>query len=77
MFKIHLLAFLIAFSFGLISCYVMAPTPKLVMKFPSPQNAGNILYRDNADTCFTFRADRVKCTKNAKSQPILQHTGGA
>ncbi len=71
MFKFNTFYFIIAFSVGILACYIMNPKPKLVLKFPSPHNVGNIVYRDNTDNCFTFRADTVECTKDAVNQPII------
>jgi hypothetical protein len=70
MFRLNLLAFIIAFSFGIAYCYVSTPPSKVVVKFPSPNNAGKIVYRDNADNCFAFDANEVQCTKEAIPQPI-------
>lgn len=71
MFKFHFLTFIIAFSIGILACYIMNPKPQIVLKFPSPQNVGQIVYKDNADNCFAFKADQVECTKDAINQPII------
>jgi hypothetical protein len=70
MFKINLFAFIIAFAFGIGYCYMMSPPPKVVVRFPSPANAGSIVYQDNAKNCFTFDAKETACSKDAISQPI-------
>lgn len=70
MFKINLFAFIIAFSFGIGYCYMMSPPPKIVVRFPSPANAGSIVYQDNAKNCFTFDAKETACSKDAIAQPI-------
>jgi len=75
MFKFSLLYFLIAFSFGIIACYVMTPSPKIVIKFPSPKNVGDIVYHDKEENCYTFKADKVKCTKDAVHQSIILSDG--
>jgi hypothetical protein len=66
--------FFAAFALGLVACYVIAPTPTVVVKFPSPFNAGKITYKDEADTCFTFKSDKVTCPTDEskiKKQPLL------
>jgi hypothetical protein len=73
--KLSFFYFIIAFSVGLFVCYIMAPTPEVVIKFPSPYNAGRVLYKDKSDTCYRFRADRVACPINTsliKPQPIME-----
>lgn len=67
--------FFIAFAIGLFFCYILTPAPEVVIKFPSPQNAGKVMYRDKSDTCYTYRADAVECpmdTSKIKSQPIQE-----
>lgn len=74
--KIHPLAFFLAFAIGLLACYVTHPKPEVVIKFPSPYNAGKVTYKDKASTCFKFKADKVECPidKNLiKPQPIMEN----
>lgn len=68
--------FFTAFAFGLLMCYVLAPAPEVVVKFPSPFNAGKVVYRDKAQNCFTYSASAVECPRDQtliKPQPILHH----
>lgn len=72
--KIHPLAFFIAFAIGLLACYVTHPAPRVVVKFPSPHNAGAVQYKDaESDACFRFKAEKVECPLDRsliKAQPI-------
>jgi hypothetical protein len=71
--KIRPLYFFIAFAVGLLLCYVYNPSPEVIVKFPSPYNAGNIVYKDKADSCYKFDASKVSCpvdTNLIKQQPI-------
>jgi hypothetical protein len=43
-----LVGFIIAFSVGIAACYLIAPAPKVVVKFPSPTNAGKVVYQDGS-----------------------------
>jgi hypothetical protein len=69
-FKFNFIAFMVAFGIGILYVYVKAPAPKIVIKYPTPYNAGSVVYKDSADTCFTFSSSRVECTKSAKKQPV-------
>ncbi len=67
--------FILSFSIGLFVCYVTAPQPEIILKFPSPTNAGKVIYKDKAEQCYAYKADKVVCpdTKtNVKPQPILE-----
>ena len=71
--NIRPLWFFLAFGIGLLMCYVLTPAPEVVIKFPSPYNAGQVMYRDKAKTCFTYDATEVTCPRDKatiKPQPI-------
>lgn len=74
--KLNPLAFFIALAVGLFFCYITQPTPKMVVKFPSPQNAGKLQYRNTeTDSCFKFDAEKVQCPADKtliKPQPIVE-----
>lgn len=73
--KIHPVYFIIAFTAGLFVCYLTHPKPDVIVKFPSPYNAGNITYKnENDDTCYKYKADKVACPLDKgriKEQPTL------
>jgi hypothetical protein len=68
-----------AFAVGILFTYLLAPAPRVVVKFPSPYNAGKVLYRTEDDSCFMYRADAMKCPAGGSSgdeatvkpQPLL------
>lgn len=60
-------AFFISLAIGLLIFYVLAPQKKIVIKYPNPENAGKIVYKDESDNCFKFNAEEVKCP-NDKSK---------
>ena len=73
--KLNPIAFIGACALGLLICYLSKPTPKLVVKFPSPYNAGKITYKDNSDNCFKIDAEEVSCPLDKtliKPQPISE-----
>lgn len=73
--KINFLYFIAAFAVGLLLCYILTPPPEIVVKFPSPYNAGKVIYRDKADSCYKFDAKMVECPLDKsliKPQPIME-----
>lgn len=68
--------FLASFVVGLLFVYLTTPARQVVIKFPSPLNAGRVVYRNAAgDSCFKYRADKGSCPKDAAkihTQPILE-----
>jgi hypothetical protein len=72
--KLNLLAFVLAFSFGMLAVYAMKPKPQIVARFPSPSNAAHSVYKDAANTCFKFKASQVSCPLDKtkiKPQPVV------
>lgn len=77
--RVNFKIFLLAFAVGLLVCYVMTPPPEVVVKFPSPYNAGKVVYKDKAGTCFAYKADKSTCPKDkgaVKPQPIMEDFKG-
>lgn len=73
--KLYPFYFILSFSFGLFICYVSQARPKVVIKFPSPVNAGNVIYKDKNGQCYKYKSEKVNCTTDTKSikpQPILE-----
>ncbi len=74
--KVHPLFFLLSFAIGLFFCYISQPKPQIVMKFPSPYNAGKITYRDDDDNCYKYKAEKVECPVDKsliKPQPVVEN----
>ncbi len=63
-------AFLISFSFGLFYSYLTFPEKRIILRHPTPNNAGKIIYRDNSDNCFKYMAKEVKCSNNTNEHPV-------
>ena len=67
--------FFLSFAIGIFVVYIVTPPPEIILKFPSPYNAGNILYKDKAQNCYKYHADKVTCPKEKmliRPQPILE-----
>lgn len=67
------LPFFIALFIGFLMCYTFTPPPKVVFKYPTPENAGKTIYQDKSDNCYKYEVDEVECPadKNLiKEQPI-------
>ena len=44
--------------------YVLKPSPVVIYKYPTMDNAGKVIYKDRNDVCFKYHADTVDCDKN-------------
>ena len=61
---IHFPAFLISFALGLLYVYLSAPTPRVIVVYPTPDNIDMFQYKDVASYCFTFSHDEIECPSN-------------
>jgi hypothetical protein len=65
MFKhLRIIPFLIGLVLGFIGIYLMKPLDKTIMKYPSPENVKNTVYRDQNGICYTYSVEKVDCDKN-------------
>ena len=68
--------FLIALCVGLLYTYVSSPLPQIVVKYPTPHNAGKITYVDDAGVCYRYKVSPSVCPKDAhkiKKMPLAQN----
>lgn len=56
--------FLISFAVGLFLVYCSAPKPEVIIKYPTPDNADNTIFKDDSENCYKFDVSRVKCPAN-------------
>lgn len=68
--------FFIALVFSLICTYLLTPVPTVIIKYPTPENAGKIIYKDKADICYKYKAEEVSCPDDksiVKEIPLQDH----
>jgi len=46
---------------GLYFVYITAPQPKVIIKYPTPDNAGQTTYVDDANVCYKYISKERKC----------------
>jgi hypothetical protein len=75
LYRIDPLIFFISFTIGLFMCYITNPKPNIVIKYPNPENAGKIIYKDNAEACYVYTSEEIKCPEDSTQildNPIQQ-----
>ena len=71
-FKIHWGAFFFALAIGMFYVYVRVPPPKIVMKYPTPDNVGKVIYQDEADNCYVYQATKQDHCPKKSSDTVVQ-----
>jgi hypothetical protein len=56
--------FLVSFATGILIVYLNTPPPEIIIKYPTPLNAGKIIYKDDAGVCYKYKANEVECPTN-------------
>ena len=56
--------FLISFAIGVLVVYLTSPPPREIMVYPTPENVGDLLYRDDANQCYKFIPHETQCPKD-------------
>lgn len=64
MFKIIPLYFFLALFIGFLYVYMTAPKPKIVIKYPTLENAGKITYVDDNNVCYRYQKTEIPCSTN-------------
>ena len=71
------IAFIAAFCLGIFIVYISVPEPKVIIKYPTPDNVEKNVYKDMSDTCYKYKAKEVKCSKYKNViETELQHIDG-
>ncbi len=59
--EIELFYFIISFALGMLISYSTSVPPKIVYKYPTPYNVGEITYKDKANTCYKYKVEKNIC----------------
>ena len=55
------LYFFAALCLGLFYTYITAPKPQIVIKYPTPFNAGKVTYIDQNNVCYKYQIRKTQC----------------
>ena len=61
---IKLLPFVVGLVIGVIAIIFIKPEQIITRKYPTPENAGKITYKDKNSICYKYAAKQVDCDKN-------------
>lgn len=59
--------FLFSLALGLLIAYCTSPKPEVILKYPTPENSDNLIFKDDVENCYKFNVNEVNCP-NDKSK---------
>ena len=61
---------LLGLFLGVLMAYLIHPLPKVVVKYPNPNNIGNTTYIDDNNVCYKYTTEEVPCPINTNTKTI-------
>jgi hypothetical protein len=61
---LRLLPFISGLVIGIIAILLIKPQKNVVYKYPTPDNAGKVVYKDKNGVCYKYTAKEADCDKN-------------
>lgn len=55
------LVFLVSLFIGILYTYMTTPSPRVVIKYPTPFNLKDTVYVDENDVCYKYMIKEVEC----------------
>jgi len=57
------IAFFVSFAIAFFFYYILAPKKKIVIQYPTPENAEKIVYQTETDTCYKYKHKKCHVLK--------------
>jgi len=70
---IRLVPLIVGIVIGIIGIYFVKPEHSIIYKYPTPENAGKLTYKDKNGLCYKYTSKEVNCDANEsrlKDYPI-------
>jgi len=61
---IKIVPLIIGFVIGFIAIMAIKPEKSIIFKYPTPENAGKVVYKDKNGICYKYSTKMVNCDKN-------------
>jgi hypothetical protein len=74
---INMPIFILSLCIGIFISYITLPKRTVIFVYPTPDNIGELQYKDDSDACFGYSSHVVDCptdTDKIREYPIQKHT---
>lgn len=69
--KLNPVIFFLSFCIGLFFCYITAPKPRVIYKYPNPVDNGLVTYIDDKTNCYNYKTENIKCPKDKSNIKVF------
>jgi hypothetical protein len=69
---INIPVFIASLIVGLVFVYISNPQQEKIGVYPTPSNAGRIIYADKAGLCYAYEPEPVKCPETGSKRIPIQ-----
>lgn len=69
-FSLNIPIFILGFAIGILYVYLLKPGYTKIIRYPTPETCGKIVYRDNSENCFIYEYEKVVCGEKSQMQPL-------
>jgi len=61
---IRLMPLILGIVIGIVAVMFVKPEKNIIYKYPTPETAGKIVYKDKNGVCYKYTSKQVDCDKN-------------
>jgi hypothetical protein len=61
---IRVLPLILGIVIGIVAVFFVKPSKNVVNKYPTPETANKLVYKDKNGVCYKYTAKQVDCDKN-------------
>jgi hypothetical protein len=61
---IDFIPLVVGITVGIVAILCIKPEQSVVRKYPTPENANKLIYKDKNDVCYRYTVKKVDCDKN-------------
>jgi hypothetical protein len=61
---IKIFPFILGFVIGIVAVFFIKPEQNSVIKYPTPETANKLIYKDKNGICYKYNAKQLDCDKN-------------
>lgn len=72
---IRIIPLIFGIIIGIVAVLFIKPEKNVVYKYPTPDTAGKLIYKDKNGVCYKYNAKQVDCDKNEsriKEFPLIK-----